>query len=277
MIDDIVSLEMSLPGNGDPICFFFRSGERLDYIASFVNTYGLSTYEAPTPIIFAGLTRQLSGLILDVGANTGIFTLLAAASSSTAHVCAFEPLDTARHLLVANISCNPNIRSRILVEPTALSRTRGIMPFFETINDQGLVSTSSSLERAHAISVGNHLVREIATTTIDDWATRHAEHPIRLIKIDVEGHEHAVIEGARLTIRQQRPLIIVEILGAADFNSLNALLATDDYCDFPLSPERIGRCTDICFHANAWNHLLCPAECVPLVSMVCRNLSLCFE
>lgn len=268
---------MSLPGLGEPICFAFTSGGERDHIASLVNAHGLASYEAPTPTVLAGLIREVSGLVLDIGANTGIFTLLAAAARATARVCAFEPLESARKLLHANIACNPGMAPRIAVSPLALSHARAVVPFFETINDYGLISTSSTLEQNHAMQVGNHVRREIATDTLDDWMEASGEGPIGLMKIDVEGHEHAVIEGGRHTIRRDRPIVIIEILGAADITALNSMLAEHDYRDFILSPEGLRGCPDIVFHEGLWNHLLCPVEKIGLVSTVCQRIDLRFE
>ena len=266
-----------MPGAGDPIRFAFTSGGDRDYIAYFVRTHGLGSYEAPTPAVFAGLLREAPGLVLDIGANTGIFTFLAVAASAGVRVCAFEPLETARQFLHANISCNPETGSRIAVEPFALSRMRGIVPFFETINDQGLISTSSTLEQGHAVQVGSYIRHEIPAETLDDWVEASNKEPIQLIKIDVEGHEHAVIEGGRKTIGRHRPIIIVEVLGGADFNALDCFLAEADYRDFALSPNGMRWSRSIRFHPDAWNHLLSPVERVGLVSSVCQRIGLPFE
>jgi FkbM family methyltransferase len=271
------TFELSLSGPGDPIQFAFTSGGDRDHIAYLVRMHGLASYEVPTPAVFAGLIRAAPGLVLDIGANTGIFTLLAVAASADVRVCAFEPLEAARQLLHANVSCNPEMGSRIAVEPIALSRVRAIVPFFETINDQGLISTSSSLEQGHAMQVGTHIRHEITTETLDDWAEASSQEPIQLMKIDVEGHEHAVIEGGRQTIGRHRPIIIVEVLGSADFTALDRVLVEDDYRDFALSPGGMRGCPSIRFHPDAWNHLLSPAEKVGLVSTVCQRLGLPIE
>jgi FkbM family methyltransferase len=271
------TFELSLSTPGEPIRFYFTSGGERDHIALLARAHGLVNYEAPTPVVFAGLLREAPGLFLDIGANTGIFALLAAASDEHVRVFAFEPLEPARQLLHTNIACNAQLAPRILVAPLALSRSRAVLPFFETINDRGLISTSSSLKIGHAIGVGAYVQREIATETLDDWVEASGEGPIQLMKIDVEGHEDAVLEGGRRTIERQRPIIVVEVLGPADFSALNAFLAAHDYRDFALSPTVLRGCSTIRFHPDAWNHLLCPAEKVDLVSMVCQRLELCFE
>jgi len=61
-----------------------------------------------------------------------------------------------------------------------------------------------------------------------------------------------------------------------DFTALNSMLVDDDYRDFALSPEVLRECPNIRFHQDAWNHLLCPAEKVGLVSTVCQRLDLRF-
>jgi FkbM family methyltransferase len=271
------TFELSMPGPGDPIRFAFTSGGERDHIAVLVRAEGLASYEAPTPAIFAGLVSEMPDVVLDIGANTGIFTLLAAAASPGVRVCAFEPLETARALLHANIACNPGVESRIAVEPIALSRRRAVVPFFETINDHGLVSTSSSLELDDATQVGAYLRHEITTETLDDWAGTFGQGPVRLMKIDVEGHEHAVIEGGRRTIGRYRPLVIVEILGSADFAALNWMLEENEYRDLALSPIALRQCPALRFHPDAWNHLLCPVEKLGLVVALCRRLELRLE
>jgi FkbM family methyltransferase len=276
MSEQCATFELSVPGAGDPIRFAFTSGGVTGTISptSFVRMVSAATKRPP---VFAGLLREASGLVLDIGANTGIFTFLAVAASAGVRVCAFEPLETAHQLLHANIACNPEMASRITVEPLALSRMRGIVSIFETINDQGLISTSSSLEQGHAMQVGSYIRHEIPAETLDDWVEASSKEPIQLMKIDVEGHEHAVIEGGRRTIGRHRPIIIVEVLGSADFNALDCFLAEDDYRDFALSPGGMRGSRSIRFHPDAWNHLLSPAEKIGRVSSVCQRLGLPFE
>jgi FkbM family methyltransferase len=109
--------------------------------------------------------------VLDIGANTGVFTLLAAAANPTSRVYAFEPLGTVRELnMWANIALNPGLASRIVVEPFAPSRVNGSFPFFETINDRGFVPTTSSFELELAQQVGEYREWTITTRTLDAWS-----------------------------------------------------------------------------------------------------------
>jgi FkbM family methyltransferase len=262
-----------MPSPTGSIRFVFENRGNLDSIASLIRANGLASYEAPTPAVFVSLVQQAADLVLDVGANTGLFTLLAAAANPTLRVCAFEPLATAQNLLRANIARNPDLAERITVEPFGLSRANGSFRFFETINDQGLVTTSSSLELEHAQRVGEYRECTIITRTLDAWAESLGRATIQLMKIDVEGHEHAVIEGGRMTIHRHRPFIIVEILGAAEVEAINRLLTECNYLDIALAPGALRHCVKVHFHLDAWNHLLCPAEKLTRILTLCRELN----
>jgi FkbM family methyltransferase len=223
------------------------------------------------------LAQQATGLALDIGANTGIFTLLAGAANPDLQVCAFEPLKGVRDLLHANIAHNPDLAPRIAVQPFAMSRASGSFPFFETINDQGLVTTSSSLELDHARQTGEYRVVTIITRTLDGWAETFGPPAIQLVKIDVEGHEDAIIEGGRKTIDRHRPFIIVEILGPSRVEAFDRMLIESDYLDIALAPGALRHCLRVRFHADAWNHLLCPVEKAQRILALCRELDLRLE
>jgi len=266
-----------MAGLRGPIRFAFSSGGERDTIGFLVRASGLASYESPTPAIFAGLVGEAEGAVLDIGANTGIYTLLAAAASPAARVCAFEPVAQARELLHANLALNPDLASRIVVECRALSRVCATLPFFETINDRGFVSTSSSLELGHAMQIGEHVRRDVTTETLDGWAAANGAGPIRLVKMDVEGHEHAVLEGGRRVIGRHRPFIVAEMLGGADFAALNRILLEDGYRDFALAPDAARECATLRFHPDAWNHLLCPVEKIGRISLLCEQLNVPLE
>jgi FkbM family methyltransferase len=260
-----------------PIEFTLSDSAHLDYIAGLVRQHGLSSYEAPMPELMAWLVRMLGGYMLDVGANTGLFTLLAAAAHPTIKVCAFEPLDSVCKLLRTNLSLNPRLASRINVYQLGLSNVAGTFDFYETINDIGLVTTSSSLEIGHAQQVGPYRKQTVTTETLDGWATRLDGGRISIIKIDVEGHEYAVVEGGRDTIARNRPFITIEVLGESRVDRIQELLFEQNYLDFVITPTALRQCLSIRHHPDGWNHLLCPSDRVAFLLQGCRELNLGIE
>jgi FkbM family methyltransferase len=275
--DRAFTFEITIRSADGSTRFVFGNRDNQDHIASFIRANGLASYEAPTPAVFVHLAQQVAGLALDVGANTGIFALLAAAANPQLRVCAFEPLESVQELLHENLAHNPDLAPRVAVEPFALSNVNGSFPFFETINDQGLITTSSSLELEHAQQVGDFRSSCVITRTLDAWAETLGPAAIELVKIDVEGHEDAVIEGGRKTIDRHRPFIIVEILGPCRVEAFDRMLIESDYLDIALAPGALRHCLRVRFHGDAWNHFLCPAEKAQRILALCRELDLRLE
>lgn len=69
--------------------------------------------------------------------------------------------------------------------------------------------SSNSATSLHTLRPGGKVISEISTVRIDDL---FAEVWVDLIKIDVEGSEEEVLEGARNLIGRTRPNVLVEVL-----------------------------------------------------------------
>jgi len=257
------------------VAFRFDDQGGRDHIANTLSRDGLAAYERPSPSLFALLASSATAAILDVGANTGLYSLLAAAANPHVPIFAFEPLADAAAGLGRNLAANADLASRIRVESVALSRARGEAAFFETVNDQGLISTSSSLEAGFAATT-HALVeqRTVLLDTLDQWSADVGLGAISLLKIDVEGHERAVFEGAGRLLRVQRPIIFVELLGGADFDFFERLLAEVGYQDVCPNARLARWLRTPTFMADGWNHVFCPLERVWILAQACCALGL---
>lgn len=269
------SFEVLLPAKSQP--FRLSNNGGLDHIMSMVRKDGLANYEAPLPDLMAWLVQTIPGVMLDVGANTGLFSLLAVAANRRLRVHSFEPLDSVRTLLNANLALNPRLASRVGVYGVGLSNAEGTFDFFETINDHGLITTSSSLEMSHAEQIGRYRKQTIQTQTMDGWAAHRGFDDISLIKIDVEGHEYAVIEGARKTILKHRPMITIELLSGARADTIEKMIFEESYIDLAITPTGFRNSPTLAFHPDGWNHLLCPSEKLSLILNACQDLNLKLE
>lgn len=258
---DVFRIEFRCPAAGVGFAFKARGG--LDHIADCVRRAGLAAYEAPTPAAIATLAQGAPGIVLDIGANTGLFSLLAAAAAPLGvEVHAFEPLAHIREALLANIAQNPDLAPRIRVHGIALSSSAGTATFYETVNDRGLLTTSSSLEAAHARMIGGECHRrEISTVRLDDWAEGNlGSLRVKLMKVDVEAHEPAVLAGGMRTIAAHRPMIVLEVLSGSDHAALDRFRDELHYVDFALTPAAIRQSPYFRHHMGGDNHLLCPEE-----------------
>lgn len=137
--------------------------------------------------------------VLDIGANPGFFSLLAAARvSSSGRVIAFEPIASVR-ALEANVARNGFADVRIRDE--AASKRRATLRIIEgPAAHQGLSSRRQLDEVAGFF--------EVTAITLDDL--QEEKCPLRLDKIDVEGADLLVLEGAAGVIARDRPHLIIE-------------------------------------------------------------------
>ncbi|MGI9134567.1 MAG: FkbM family methyltransferase, partial [Rhodoferax sp.] len=147
---------------------------------------------------------RYGGVALDVGANKGSYLYWLARWSRGATVVAFEPQRALAQYLAA--SCQRLGLSHVRVENLALSDRAGVIDLFVP---GGTDSPGASLESSVA-EKGECRVERVQVDTLDAYLGSHAWQPVKVIKIDVEGHEMAVLRGAKAVISRDRPLLIIE-------------------------------------------------------------------
>ena len=238
---------------------------------------GFTFYEIPLPTVLMALVQEMSGLFLDVGANTGPYSLLAAAANPNVEVCAFEPVPSVRNILERNIALNAAVAGRIQVYPQALSHSNGTAHINEHINFD-LVPTGSTLETGVFDSSVVKQV-DIETITLDSWvaaeaAKRRRPVSVGFLKVDVEGHEKYVMEGAEQTFATCRPMLIIELLSGADFDFFAKFLARHNYIDIALSPGEARKTSNLRYISDSWNHLFCPLERAWQFAVTCQRIGL---
>ena len=134
---------------------------------------------------------------LDVGANKGVWAWLMSRYTPAVH--AFEP----NPKLYAELQ--RNVRGRAAVYSIALSDRSGTAELRIPRTAKGYSNQGSSLSTAKV--TGEHLAYPVTTRRLDDLDLG----PVGFIKIDVEGHELAVLEGGGATIARDRPNMVIEM------------------------------------------------------------------
>ncbi len=172
-------------------------------VQRFIRRNGLGAYETPTAAALLAVceTHDPGFVMYEVGANMGLYGALAASMFSPRQVHAFEPAPTAA-AVVERIAK----RNRLPLEAhrLALSDRDGTADLYlSPVSD-----ASNSLVEGFR-STDRKIV--VPTSTIDQIVTATGDHP-DVLKIDVETHERAVLDGGRHTIEHDRPSIIVEVL-----------------------------------------------------------------
>lgn len=150
---------------------------------------------------------KVGDIFLDIGANAGFYTVIVSKIvGSSGHVYAFEPGERELNLLRRNIA-NNNLSNVTIVE-RAVSNEKSTVRF--AISHDGAMNSLS--ETNHPSQVVQEW-KMVEATTIDDFIKDFNVTDIDFIKIDVEGAEHLVFEGAKqfLSIDKSRfPTILFE-------------------------------------------------------------------
>lgn len=150
-------------------------------------------------------------VVWDVGAHFGYHSLGFAALG--AQVVAFEPNPHNAARLRANLARNPRLAERVRVRSEALSNRDGTLEFVES---DDLAETSSGSHLADAVAPSPEFVYEnfsrvVVTGARADTLLAGGEPPPAVMKIDVEGAELLVLDGARELLRRHRPLLLLEV------------------------------------------------------------------
>lgn len=134
---------------------------------------------------------------VDVGASVGLVTYFLARLAPT--VIAFEPSPQPLKILTRVV--DPNVT----VCPVGVSSASGEAELDVFATKHGWTMNGASLSPSHARSVQSVKV-PIKTVALDDVELGD----VGFLKIDVEGHEDAVLAGAQQTIARCRPIIMIE-------------------------------------------------------------------
>ena len=189
--------------------------------------YVLGTFK-PDLQFFLSSTVKEGNIFYDVGANVGFFSLLAARLvGPKGRVISFEPLPDNLVNLRENMKRNQFLNVQIL--PFALGAT----------NEEQIFQVSERPTWGKLKSVGNDAPDKylsdikVAVRRLDDLVSDGVIPPPDFVKIDVEGAEVEVIEGAQQTLTRHRPTLIIELHGTG--NRLTPKFASIGYCAIPLN------------------------------------------
>jgi FkbM family methyltransferase len=145
---------------------------------------------------------QHADVFVDIGANLGYYTCLALQTGR--RVVAFEPQQHNLVCLYRNIQLN-SWEDRAEVFPLALSNHSGLLTLY------GASGPSASLLRNWA-GYSSRRTQTVPVARLDDVLAGRYPGSRLLIKIDVEGAEYGVIQGAEATLRRDpKPIWLVEI------------------------------------------------------------------
>lgn len=158
------------------------------------------------------LTNQV---VYDIGAHVGNFTLgFARMVGPAGWVVAFEPYPPNHRRLLRNLQLNL-VRNVIPIR-AAVANTSGRRNALADASGSGRISLS-----AQAVQLGMKPAGEVATVSLDELLELDNLPAPDFIKIDVEGLEWEVLQGAGNLLARRHPRLLIELHGA-DFDDKRA-------------------------------------------------------
>ncbi len=215
-------------GNGKTLHMATDGG---DAIAGMVFWLGLTGFERTTITLFRDLLKR-SKVVFDIGANTGLFGLIAAVDDPLRQVFAFEPMPNVFKALLANVDLN-NLKNLTCMQ-SAVTNFDGFTKFF-TYPSLRIPYISSTLNlHANAVQI------TVPAITVDSFVSDSQIPPVDLMKVDTESTEPMVLGGATHTLQDHAPIIICEVLsGRQTEDGLHAILDKLDYDYFLIAQDSL--------------------------------------
>lgn len=199
--------------------FFVRTSTHRGF---YMNNWGHSDYELETHVFWNGikgfeptsilLWKELSkeaDLILDIGSNSGIYSLISKSVNNLSEVHAFEPIERVFKCLKRNAMLN---NYNIIAHNCAISNIDDLVTIYDyqdTVNPY-----SATLNKDFSESLSNKVTaRTVKAYSMDTLLfNKIKDYSKILIKIDVEKHEPEVLSGMLKIVDIFSPIILIEIL-----------------------------------------------------------------
>ena len=197
---------------------------------------------------------EKSETIFDIGANTGIYALLAKTINPNAKIHAFEPVERVFNKLEYNNQINKyNIKSI----KKAVSNFDGKATIYDKKTDH---TYSVTVNKDTSDDPENSIPVEIETIKLDSYIKQNNISKIDLLKIDVETHEVEVLEGFKEHINIFEPSILIEILNEKVAKGIQNIISGIDYVFFNIDENNGVRQVTKLEKSDYYNFLICKPE-----------------
>jgi len=165
-------------------------------------------------------------LFLDIGANVGTYTVLAAGVAGSS-VLAFEPIQTTHMRLMRNVQVN-SLHSRVVALNIGLGAESGSLIFSADLDSEN-----------HVLQTDMPIEGEITRVNVDSLDNVLGGRMPTLIKIDVEGFETEVIRGGVLAFNSPSLMaVLIELNGSGQRYGFSEKAIHDSFVDRGFSPYR---------------------------------------
>ncbi len=179
------------------------TGEWFDFMTASLFGDGKTLSEGPYE--YGNITINPGEIVMDVGANIGMFACLAAAKGAT--VYAFEPTLSTYKQLCDNAAIN---RPFILPQNLAVSDKVGKSLFYiNSYSKDDDSGTNTMIKTWIEHKLDRFIETEVDTITLDDFVETRGIKQVDFIKADIEGAERFMLLGAKKVLRDFAPKLAI--------------------------------------------------------------------
>lgn len=157
------------------------------------------------------LSNKDNPVVFDIGANTGKYSQLLLRHNPASVIYAFEPHPITCQKLVTNLQ-----QTGVHTINAAVGATDGELTLFDYASHDGSEHASLHREVIEGIRGAQSSMHRVKVTSLDTFAQEHHIDRIDLLKIDTEGHELAVLQGAAHLLKHHKIRAI-----QFEFNEMN--------------------------------------------------------
>lgn len=190
-------------------------------------------------------------VIFDIGANTGIYSLIAQSINERTLVYAFEPVDRVFDKLALNCSEN---NYNVHCIKVAVSNYDG----------EGIIYDLKQ-KHIYSVTVNKNLhskdkkviEKKIITRKLSTFVQENNIGKIDLMKIDVETYEPEVLQGMEGLIEKYKPTMLIEILNDEVAKRIEEIILGKDYLFFNIDEKNRPRLVSHLTKSDFFNFLLC--------------------
>jgi FkbM family methyltransferase len=187
--------------------------------------------------------------VIDIGGHIGYHSMcFSALCGKKGKVYVFEPnnynLERMEHIFKKNNTITENIE----IKRYALSNFKGTTRFSYSKNVDDQTSSGGYIEDSYkplndeAYERANFTSISVDVDTLDNFIEERGITNLRIVKIDVEGAEHKVLEGGMKAIGFHKPILLIEVHSVSAMLYVCKILYSLDYDLKILDEDRVSRC-----------------------------------
>ncbi len=223
---------------------------------------GMDGWEPHSAKIWIKLCKD-SKVILDIGANTGVYSLMAAAANPSSVIYGFEPVKRIFAKYTRNLSVN-NFNT-VTSEMIALSDSNGTATLYDFSEE---VPVNATLNKNWGSEYTGRSETTVPTEKLETYIERKGIQQIDLMKIDVELHEPEVLAGMGKYLAQFRPTMLIEIFNETMWDRLMKIISGLDYLYFFIDEDGTIRKITKFEEFKAYNFLFCNEKTAKKLNLI---------